>query len=194
MTVTTRNGAQAACGRSRDRAGRPTAPPLAGNRPTASATPPDRSAQRPPPRPRCTDATGASTNAQTANRSSSVSSGAPTANGPAIGSASVATARTAQNPSLSTSSSTDEHPQLPYPGHRTNGPPPGDRRQGRHPCNRHWPPSTSTSRTTSTDPSSETPPENSRSTATPRQPSLARSAIGHAGRSRRLMTAPGSPG
>ena len=69
-----------------------------------------------------------------------MSSGAPTANGPAIGSASAATVRTAQNPSLSTSSSTDEHPQLPYPEHRTNGPPPSDRRQqeaGRKPGTVH---------------------------------------------------------
>ena len=55
----------------------------------------------------------------------SVSSGAPTV----IDSAPAATIRTAQNPSPSTSSSTDKHPQLPYPGHRTNGPPPSDRRQ-----------------------------------------------------------------
>ncbi len=39
-----------------------------------------------------------------------MSSGAPTASGPAIGSASAAAVRTGQNPSLSTSSSTDEHP------------------------------------------------------------------------------------
>ncbi len=44
-------------GRSPGRAGRPTAPPPAGRRPTASASSSSRSEQRAPPRPSDTDAT-----------------------------------------------------------------------------------------------------------------------------------------